>query len=161
MSTLPSCGEMHRGLPDQAYQQPDAIFELGEEEKKQRAKCSSDLCMLDNTHHFIRCVLQIPIIAQEMVFGWGVWVSASRENFLQYVELSEFNRETEMAPWFGWLSNRLPIYDNTLNLKTTVYPQSGGKRPLVQLEPNDHLLAVHQREGMPLDLVIQIISPKH
>lgn len=154
------CGEMHEGLPEQAFLEPDYIYALEKTEKEVRAKTSDDLCMLDENDFFIRCVLQIPIVGEETPFGWGIWVSASKENFWRYAELFRDDRETEMVPWFGWVSNRLPFYDDTLKLKTNVYPQGGGKRPLVKLEPTNHLLSVHQQQGMPLDLAIQIALPK-
>jgi hypothetical protein len=37
---------------------------------------------------------------------------------------------------------------STLNLKTNVHTQPVGLRPLVELEPTDHPLAVEQRDGI-------------
>ena len=48
---------------------------------------------------------------------------------------------------------RLPLYPNTLNLKTQVHTRPVGERPLVELKPTDHPLAVEQRHGITMDRV--------
>jgi hypothetical protein len=65
-------------------------------------------------------------------------------------------REAE-PPMFGWLMAALPTYEpSTLSLKTMVHTRPLGLRPLVELEPTDHPLAVEQREGITLARVQQI-----
>lgn len=50
---------------------------------------------------------------------------------------------------FGWLSTALPIYPlETLSLPTLVHTRPVGLRPLVELEPSDHPLAIEQRNGI-------------
>lgn len=56
-------------------------------------------------------------------------------------------RENE-PPMFGWLSTSLPGYPETLSLKTHLYQREVGRRPLIELEPTDHPLAVEQRTGI-------------
>ena len=58
--------------------------------------------------------------------------------------------------YFGWLSNSLPDYPETLSLKTSVHTRDLGLRPLIELEPTDHPLAVEQREGITMARVRQI-----
>ena len=58
---------------------------------------------------------------------------------------------------FGCLTTELPIYPvSTLSLKTNVRTRPVGERPLIELEPTDHPLAVEQREGITLARVIEI-----
>ena len=58
---------------------------------------------------------------------------------------------------FGWLMADLPTYEpTTLNLKTMVQTRPLGLRPLVELEPTDHPLAVEQREGITVARVQSI-----
>ena len=64
-------------------------------------------------------------------------------------------RETE-PPFFGWLCTALPLYPDTLLLKTNVHMRPLGQRPLVELEPTDHPLAVEQRQGIRMTRVIEI-----
>jgi hypothetical protein len=59
-------------------------------------------------------------------------------------------------PYFGWLSNSIDLYPETLNLKTNVSFRDIGQRPYIELEPTDHPLAIEQREGISVDRVRQI-----
>jgi hypothetical protein len=69
-----------------------------------------------------------------------------KENFDAYVEHPD---SAEIGPFFGWLCTKLDVYAaETLSLKTTVYILGGKLRPLIEVEPTDHPLAVHQREGI-------------
>ena len=90
-------------------------------------------------------------------FDWGVWVSLSRDSFTRALSLwSAPGREREQ-PYFGWMSTELPLYrPSTLSLKTRVHTQAVGQRPLIELEPTDHPLAVEQRTGITLARVQEI-----
>jgi hypothetical protein len=55
------------------------------------------------------------------------------------------------------MSTELPLYQpSTLSLKTRVHTQAVGQRPLIELEPTDHPLAVEQRTGITLARVQEI-----
>jgi hypothetical protein len=84
-------------------------------------------------------------------------VSLSRDSFTRAQSLwSTAGRERE-EPYFGWLSTELPLYQPpTLMLKTHVHTQPVGERPLIELEPTDHPLAVEQRAGITLARVQEI-----
>jgi hypothetical protein len=59
--------------------------------------------------------------------------------------------ELEAPVYFGWLSTDLPGYEpTTINLKTNLHTRPIGRRPLIELEPTDHPLAVEQRSGITL-----------
>lgn len=49
-------------------------------------------------------------------------------------------------------------YPDTLSLKTNVWLQPYPRRPLVELEPTEHPLAVHQREGVDLATMQRIVE---
>ena len=68
-----------------------------------------------------------------------------------------FGRENE-PPYFGWLSTALPCYPDTLNLKTHVHTRPVGLRPLVELEPTEHPLAVEQQNGITMVRVKEIVE---
>lgn len=152
------CGERHNGLPDLAYDAPLFYAELSDEEKETVARKSDDLCSIRDEHFFVRAVLFVPILGTDHNFGWGVWVSLSESNFRRYVEQFEAAEPEQDDGWFGWLSNRLPWYPDTLLLKTSVWLQPYPSRPLVELEPTDHLLSVHQREGVDLATLQRIVE---
>ncbi len=111
----------------------------------------SDQCVIKNKHFFIRGLIRLPVLDADQDFEWGVWVSLSRDNFERASGLWETEGREAEPPYFGWLSSELRPYEpSTLNLKTNVHTQPVGLRPLVELEPTDHPLAVEQREGITL-----------
>jgi hypothetical protein len=112
--------------------------------------------MIDEKHWFIVGNLEIPILGSEERFSWDVWVSLSEQNMKRAAQLWETpGRESEPA-YFGWLSTLLPGYPETLHLKTMVHTRAVGRRPLVELEPTDHPLAVEQRQGITWERVQEI-----
>ena len=151
-----SCGETHEGLPDLGFPEPAHIFERSEEERE-GIVISSDMCVVEDRDHFVRGVLPIPVIDQEdCEFMIGVWVSLSPKNFQRYKELFDVKGPREER-YFGWLCNRIPGYEDTLHLATEVRLQAYPDRPRIVLEPTDHLLAVHQREGRSTEEVLAYI----
>ena len=54
----------------------------------------------------------------------------------------------KQAAWFDWLCNMIDGYPDTLSLKTMVRLRDQGERPLIELEPTDHPLAIEQRDGI-------------
>ncbi|MGV4983348.1 DUF2199 domain-containing protein [Streptomyces sp. NRAIS4] len=120
---------------------------------------SSDQCVIRRQHYFVKGLIEIPVIGSDDVFSWGVWVSLSRENFSQAVDLWDRPGREAEKPYFGWLTTDLPVYSTTtLNLKTHVHTRPVGERPCVELEPTDHPLAVEQRTGITRDRVRKIAA---
>jgi hypothetical protein len=149
------CGEIHDDLPDVAMDKPDFWFDFAEEERSRRIKLTSETCVADGKDFFIRGVIEIPIHDYPQRFGIGVWVSQKRENFLTYMQYSDSD---EIGPFFGWLCNRITYYsEDTLFLKTMAHFRAGGLRPIIELEPTDHPLAVDQRDGITLAKAWEIV----
>lgn len=155
-----TCGRVQEGLPtDLAFDAPYHYHVLTEEQRRTRARLTSDLCDIDGKDFFIRGCLGIPIAGTEQEFVWGVWVSLSERHFSRYVEVFEADPPPAEGPWFGWLCNRLPGYPDTLGLKTSVALRPRRERPRITLEPGEHPLAVHQRTGIALDDLLAIVAP--
>ena len=57
-----------------------------------------------------------------------------------------------------WLSAALAAYPETENLKLSVQPRGPELRPLFELEPTDHLLAVEQRQGISQKRLAEILE---
>jgi hypothetical protein len=111
--------------------------------------------VLDDQYFFVRCVLRLPIRGSNTrTFDFGAWSSLSRANFLIYVENFDRSDQCRLGPWFGWLSNRLAGYPDTLGLKCQVRPRDDRLRPILELEATDHPLSRQQREGITLDEVL-------
>ena len=151
-----TCGEEHDELPDLGYAAPIYYDSMPEAERGPGTRLTPDLCEL-NGDYFVRGVIELPIQGTGERFGYGVWLSLSEKNFRRYEELFD---ETDPPPerYVGWISNRIPGYPDTTELKGAATLRSGRLRPTIELEPTDHPLAVYQREGIPLEAVIEICS---
>lgn len=115
---------------------------------------TSDLCVIPDVGFFVRAVLPIPVKNSDEEFPWGIWVSQSEANFGRW---RDDLLGVDDEPTFGWFANDLPGYQpSTLDVKTMVHPQSPGWRPLVELEPTDHPLAVEYRGGITVDRAFEL-----
>jgi hypothetical protein len=146
--TCSRCGEVHDGLPlSWAFDAPIYWQWLDEEERKTRGFCNSDFCVMTDdagdTARFVRGTIEIPVVdadpaVESLVIG--VWSSLSETSLTEVVEVQARDDGTEAGPWFGWLSNRIPVYPDTLNLKTRVHYRQG-LRPMIEVKPGEHPLA--------------------
>jgi hypothetical protein len=155
--TCRTCGATHTGTPDSyAYDAPWPWYTIPEPERDKRSLLTEDYCAIDAEDFFVRGCLEIPIIGRESPLIWGVWVSLSRTNWVRERSLSQDPSRTAEPAYFGWLSSRIEIYPDTASLKTNVHTQRVGKRPLVELQPTDHPLALEQRNGISEERLIEI-----
>lgn len=58
---------------------------------------------------------------------YGLWVSLSKKSFLDYKE--NFDSPNHVSTYFGYISNQLSDYENTLSIKTNVERAIGDNRP--------------------------------
>jgi hypothetical protein len=151
----PSCGKEHDGLPDVGSDKPDYYWEIPEGEREKRIKLSSETCVVDDEHFFIRGVIEIPLTDKDDTFGIGVWVSQKREYFKKYLD----NFDTSnIGPFFGWLSTNIGYFhESSLSLKTMVHFQGNNLRPLIKLEPTQHPLAIAQQRGISFAKACEIV----
>jgi hypothetical protein len=159
--TCGACGGLHKGIPALACPEPAHWPAVGPRASnaavhRSRHFLSEDFCVLEGQHFFIRCVLSLPIQGTDGTFDYGVWSSLSEKNFRAYVDSFDGGEQSGLGPWFGWFSNQLPGYPDTLSLKCMVHPRDGGDRPWLELEPTEHPLAVEQRGGISLDRLLEI-----
>lgn len=149
------CGQVHDDLPHIAQDKPDLWWGVPEEERSHRILLTSDICVIDDKDFFIRGVIEIPVHDYPEHFGFGVWVSQKRENFMTYMKNFD---SSAIGPFFGWLCTEIAYYDKTtLSLKTMAHFRDGGIRPSIELEQTDHPLAIDQRDGITLDRAWEIV----
>jgi hypothetical protein len=150
------CGERHEGIPFSYGTIAPAIWNDSLVDDG-RSALTEDLCVIQGQHCFVRARIVIPVIDTDEEFDWGVWVSLSQTNFERTSDLWTTPGREQEPPYFGWLSTEIPIYrPTTLGLRTHVHTQPVGRRPVVELEPTDHPLAVEQRTGITMARVQQI-----
>jgi hypothetical protein len=154
--TCTCCGEQHSELPFAYGALAPAFWHEGLAGEPGNL-LEAEQCVIGNEHYFLRGRVVLPVTDAEEDLEWGVWVSVSEENYVRAERLwTNPQRESE-PPYFGWLSTELPGYEpGTLNLKTNLHTGPVGRRPLVELEPTEHPLAVEQRAGISLARVQEI-----
>jgi hypothetical protein len=154
------CGESHAAVPMSfAVDFPDMYANMKREERDTSALIGSDQCVINQQWIFIRGCLEVPILGSDEPFLWGLWVSI-REAV--YDEISDCwtleGRERLHGPFKGRLANSLPVYPNTLNLKTEIRLRPVGERPLFRIEETSNLLAQEQCFGIPLARAMELAS---
>ena len=160
----PCCGQTHGGLFDLVLAKPDAWPGAEEPRPNWEIMTSSnvlteDFCIVKGEHFFVRCLLRLPLVDKpDTAFAFGIWSTLSRANFDLYLDTFDGGEQGGLGPWFGWFSNRLIGYPDTFGLKCYVQPRSGRQRPLVELEPTQHPLAIEQQAGITFDRVLEIYA---
>ena len=121
---------------------------------------TDDLCAVegDEPVYLVRGSLEIPVRDSLEPFAYTIWVSLSAHNFQRTLDLWKTEGRESEPSYFGWLTNLIPGYPETLNLKTRVCTRPVGLRPFIELEPTDHLLAVEQREGITMARAQEIVE---
>ena len=137
---------------------PFYFYAIPAGERERRCTLTSDTCVADDAYFFVHGRLEIPVLGETDPFAWGVWVSLSRANFNRFEASFNEPKRSQIGPFFGWLSVELPLYPSTQNLKTRVHLRDNGLRPLVELEPTDHPLAVEQRDGISVERIAEIFA---
>ena len=153
-----TCGEWHSDLPAFEVPAPMNLLAIPEPERDQRCILETDACVVDGSEFYVRALLQLPIIGFDRSFVWMVWVSLSKANFARFVDTFEKRKRSRVGPFFGWLDSSLPFYAETRSLKTMVHLRDDFQRPLVELEPTEHPLAVEQRDGMSVERAAEIVA---
>lgn len=151
-----TCDEMHHGIPSFGAHAPFSYYQVPEEERARRCSLGSDDCVIDDNLFFVRGCIEIPVHGFDEPFSWGVWLSLSEASFGEWVRTFDVARRSDVGPFFGWLNTQLSVYPETLSLKTMVHLRDDGIRPYIELEPNDHPLALEQRNGISPERLARI-----
>jgi hypothetical protein len=145
------CGQVHEGFPALAFDAPYHYHALSAQEKKEIAELSSDFCIIhypEQTDRFIRVVLNQKIIGCPDTLQYGVWVSLSKKSFEDYKE--NYQATNHVTTYFGYLSNQLPSYDDTLSIRTNVETAAGNDRPEIfpHADQMEHAFVADYFEGI-------------
>jgi hypothetical protein len=156
-SCCKSCGRVHDTIPAYHADRPAQYWDVPEDKRETEIFLTSDSCVISNRFFFVHGGIDIPIIGMQECFTFGVWVSLAKENFLIWQDNYETQKRSHIGPFFGWLCTVIPVYPDTMHLKTMVHLRDDGIRPSIELEPTDHPLAIDQRNGITLDRALEII----
>lgn len=156
----PSCTEIHQGFPALAYGLPDEIFLLSPAEKEKRAIISSDLCILDDTRYFVRCVLAVPVNGYEEDFEYGPWVEISAKDFSRYSVWFNLGISPGWHAVEGRIANAFPATpQSTQGLSCMMMlPDHDDQRPLVEVTDKSHALYQEQIDGIAITRATELIA---
>jgi hypothetical protein len=161
MATCSRCGELHP-LTDISLSADSPLqWDLLSDVERERSELTSDQCVIESTegrHFFVRACLHVPLSGSDETFTWGVWASLSEASFLEMSEHWSDPGRSDLGPYSGWLCTKVPEYPDTMFLKTMVHQRSVGTRPAVELEPTDHPLSIHQRQGIAPEEMQRIVE---
>lgn len=119
---------------------------------------SEDFCVLGGEDFFVRCVFQVPVHRLGSSLGFGVWSSLSRDNFELYVGTFDDPDQDKIGPMFGYFSNSLRGFEETVPEQCDVVPRKDRQRPLLYLQNGWHELATAQRDGITPEHVLEIYA---
>lgn len=154
--TCSRCGEYHDGVPTGwAFDAPVPWLALSWWQRR-RSVLGDEQCVILDRDFFVKGNVEIPVHDSDEPLVWTIWSSLSRENFERARRMWTNPARSEEPPYFGWFSSSLPVYPETLGLKVNVHTRDVGIRPLIEVEPTDHPLAVEQREGVTAGRVTKI-----
>lgn len=156
------CHQVHRDLARVlGTSAPDDWLAVSNGERLE-AELTPDVCILPfkgSTRHFIRGHIQLPVMPQEDVFVWSVWVEVDEDSMAAIARSWSSPNRAAMAPLRGRLATELPYEQPTKGLQVTVYTRDPGQVPLLMLSTSSmHTLAAEQRNGIGLHRVAEFME---
>ena len=143
-----TCGAVHPERPTCfGFDAPTVVSQLSDADRERRVAISSDQCILDDEHFFIIGTLDLPIQGSDEILRWIAWSTLSRPNFERASELWSVDGRESEPPYSGWLSNRIPGFPDTLNVKLLVHTAPLGCRPKFEVV-EEHPIGDAQRHGI-------------
>jgi len=144
-----TCGKAHplREM-ELVYSLPDEIFALTEQDRAQRSKTSSDICMLDGSRMFLRGVLPLPVHGRDRPYRIGAWVEVSPEAFQQIHSLWDDPNQASHAPFAGTLANEIYNCKGSIGQEVELQLTGPTSRPDIALVDIGQALCQQQRSGI-------------
>jgi hypothetical protein len=153
------CGQVYDEMPlCFGAEFPDYYFSVPPEERETRVELAESLCIIDNEHFFHRGRLTIPIRDHSADLIFNVWTTISEDNFSLRNEIWDNPERINQEPYFGWLQTVVPTYGDTLNIKTLACENEVGQIPAIQVIEEDHLLALHQKNGITFKQAVEKVD---
>jgi hypothetical protein len=131
------CGKVHEEWPSLEFCSPFYYSRLTKVEKEKHAELRTDFCVIKSKKqkdYFIRAILTQKVNDHCDSLEYGVWVLLNEESFSDYDQ--HFFEDDHKATYFGYLSNQIPGYDNTLSVRVTVHTNEGMERPDIVPHPD-------------------------
>lgn len=124
------CGKVHSNWPALAFKSPANYEFLSDQERSELGTLNSDFCEIhyeNQIDRFIRGTLTQKVNDSCENLEYGLWVSLSEKNYLNYKE--NFMNEKYEKGYFGWLCNNIPEYGDTMSIPCNVMTKTENNRP--------------------------------
>jgi len=126
-----------------------AALYIPEKNRDELVKLGKDECVIEEKYYYLRGCIEIPVHGFQEPFIWGTWVELQEHDFMEYTSLKKGFDRTQKGPYYTRLSAHFRAYsENCEHLNLRLYPRNLGTRPLLELEPTEHPMAVEQRNGI-------------
>ncbi|MGB7656483.1 MAG: DUF2199 domain-containing protein [Novosphingobium sp.] len=160
-SICTNCTETHHGMFDLAAIAPDPwpgkqTYAPNSELSLDGDFLSEDFCVLEGRNFLVRCVLEIPVVGMEQLFGLGCWGTLSRANFEDYIARFDDADYAGVGPWTSWLCNDLLGLVGTKPIGCWMFLQLDRQRPTLRVQEEGQALAQLQKSGLEPEQVIEI-----
>lgn len=126
------CGKVHEEWPSLEFCTPFYYSRLSASQKEKQAELKTDFCVIRNRRqvdHFIRAIITQKVNDHCDTLEYGVWILLNPQSFDDYQE--HYDEDDHRATYFGYLSNQIPGYPDTLSVRVTVHAASAIERPTV------------------------------
>ena len=137
---------------------PDYYYSIPPNEIETRIELKKSLCVVDKEHFFHRGRITIPIIDFPKDLYFDIWTSISPENFETRMDCWESTNRREFGPYFGWVQNQVPTYENTINIKSIAIEQGIDTIPEIEITEENHQLTIDQQNGITHEKAMKIIQ---
>ncbi|MDQ4141077.1 MAG: DUF2199 domain-containing protein [Bacteroidota bacterium] len=150
------CGEVHQGIPSFGTDAPVYFYHVPENEREERTFLTSDTCVIDDKDFFVKGCLEMPVLGYDETFSFNAWVSLSETKFFKFRDLLDGEEREHHEPMVGWFSTWIYPFEETERLIAKIHFRNDGIRPLIELQPTEHPLAIAQMNGIKREQ-IQVI----
>ena len=141
------CGKDHPVEDiEKAFQLPDVVFQIPEDERQNRVKINSNFCALDDSRVFVRGLIPVPVNGKDDPYCWGVWAEVTWDTYSELYNTWDDEDCSEFEDLEGLIANALPTYEDTIDLPVRIVRQPD-TRPFFFVVP-DHSLKQDQEHGI-------------
>ncbi len=93
------CGVEHDELPLVFGADAPWWLFVAEEDFDAKVELQESICIVDETHFFVRGHIQLPIHDSEQVFTWSVWCSLSKDSFARMMSTWDEPERVNAEPY--------------------------------------------------------------
>lgn len=160
-SPCPACGDIHQGLFDLVCDKPDVWLPAHQPAQDAGPAATGqpgeDHCIVADGY-YLRADLHIPLLgAPGMSLTFGLWAAVSPTDYERHMAWRETAASCKPRAFFGWLANRVPGYDDTLNVACRIQPRIELPPFIIMLESN-HSLTIEQQRGITFSRVLDLYA---